>query len=248
MIAAALILSSCGTFTSLISSADGQKFQDGIYANTPDFLTKEEKNAGKAETEALIAQTKESPIYLFGDKKDTIMIPDNYAATIKYDKSIGSTVVTVGENPYDWRNNLNPWSYYTPYSIGSSWYWSRHCGPNWSMSPWRNSCHNPWYWGWSDPWYYVGYWGRWYDPWNYWGYWGWNGPWYYTGYWGMHYPWYPHYAGWYGGLGPHWHHGHGHGPGIGSGGHFGSRTWYGPRHETQPDTREITDRGTRSTD
>ena len=99
MIAAALILSSCGTFTSLISSADGQKFQDGIYANTPDFLTKEEKNAGKAETEALIAQTKESPIYLFGDKKDTIMIPDNYAATIKYDKSIGSTVVTVGENP-----------------------------------------------------------------------------------------------------------------------------------------------------
>ena len=133
MIAAALILSSCGTFNQLISS-DGQKFQDGIYASAPDFRSREEKAKGKAETDALIAKTKESPIYLFGDKKDTIMIPDSYSATIRYDQSIGSTVVTVGENPYDWRNNLNPWSYYTPYSIGGSWYWSRHWSPYWSWS------------------------------------------------------------------------------------------------------------------
>ncbi len=180
MIVAALILSSCATFTSLTSS-DGQKFQDGIYANRPDFRTKEERKEGKAETDALIAQTKESPIYLFGDKKDTIMIPDNYSATIKYDKALGSTVVTVGENPYDWRNNLNPWSWYTPYSVGSSWYWSRHWSPYWSMSSWRYRWHDPWFWGWDDPWYYGGYWGRWYDPFDYWGFWGWNDPWYYGG-------------------------------------------------------------------
>jgi hypothetical protein len=119
-------------------------------------MSKEEKANGKAETDALIAKTKESPIYLFGDKKDTIMIPEHYSATIKYDKSLGSTVVTVGDNPYDWRNNINPWSYYSPY---------------WSFSPWRYGWHDPWYYGWNDPWYYSwsnpwyygGYWGRWYD-------------------------------------------------------------------------------------
>lgn len=238
-IAAALILSSCGTLTQLADSGKDQQFQDGIYNKTPDFMSKEDRKAGKAETEALIAKTKESPIYLFGDKKDTVMIPENYAATIRYDRSLNSTVVTVGENPYDWRNNLNPWSYYTPYSIGSSWYWSRHWSPFWSMSPWRYSWHDPWFYGWSDPWYYGGYWGRWYDPWDYWGYWGWYDPWYYGGYWGGY--WYPHYAGWYGGFGPHWgHHYHPGGPGHGHGGHFSSNRWYGPRNETQADGRVFT--------
>ena len=110
MIAVTLLLSSCGTLTRLASTAEGQKFSDGIYASRPDMMTKEEKMAGKAETDALIAKTKESPIYLFGDRKDTVMIPDHYSATIRYDKNIGSTVVTVGANPHDWRNNINPWS------------------------------------------------------------------------------------------------------------------------------------------
>ena len=245
LMAAALILSSCGTLTQLASSSQEQKFQDGIYASTPDLISKEEKAEGKAETEELIAKTKESPIYLFGDKKDTIMLPESHSATIRYDKSLSSMVVTVMENPYDWRNNLNPWSYYTPYSIGSSWYWSRHWSPFWSMSPYTYSYMygSPWFYGWGDPWYYGGYWGRWYDPFDYWGFWGWNSPWYYTGYWG--YPWYPHYAGWYGGFYPHWsnpHYGHG-GPGLGHGGHFSSKTWYGPRHETQNDSRVFTDSG-----
>ena len=150
MIAAALILSSCGTLTKLISSSEDQKFQDGIYAGTPSLMSKEDKEKGKAETKELIAKTKESPIYLFGDRKDTIMIPDNYSATIKYDKSLSGTVVTVSENPYDWRNNINPWSYYySPYSIRSSWYWNRF------YDPWYYSG----YYAWSDPWYYGGYWG-----------------------------------------------------------------------------------------
>ncbi|MBR2162722.1 MAG: hypothetical protein IJ954_02460, partial [Bacteroidales bacterium] len=120
MIAAALILSSCGTLGQLVSSGEGQQFQDGIYSNVPDFRSKAEKDEGRQKAETLAAETKESPIYLFGDRKDTVMIPENFSATIRYDKALSSTVVTVGENPYDWRNNINPWNVYTPYSIGSS--------------------------------------------------------------------------------------------------------------------------------
>ena len=225
MIAATLLLSSCGTLTQLASSGSGQKFQDGIYGSKPDFKAKEEKVRSKAETEALIAKTQESPIYLFGDKKDSIIIPDNYAATIKYDRQLGSTVVTVGENPFDWRNNINPWSYYTPYSIGSSWYWSRHWDPFWSMSPLG--------YGWHDPWYYGGYWGRWYDPWYYSNFWGWD-PWYYTGYWGGWYGYPYYYAGWYGGFGPHWGHNHPmHGPGHIGGGLPAGNISSTPRYEAQ---------------
>ena len=239
MIAAALILSSCGTLSQLVSSGEGQKFQDGIYSNVPDFRSKAEKVEGRQKAETLAAETKESPIYLFGDRKDTVMIPENFSATIRYDKALSSTVVTVGENPYDWRNNINPWNVYTPYSIGSSWYWSRHWSPYWSGPGWHYA--------WSDPWYYGGYWGRWYDPWSYWGYWGWNDPWYYSGYWGWYDPWYyggywgpyyRHYYGWYGGLGYYPGHFHG-GPGHGHGGHFDKDRWYGPRHETVADQRVL---------
>lgn len=260
MIAVALILSSCGTMSRLAVSDDGQRFQDGIYANTPDLRTKEEKQAGKAAAAELVAKTKESPIYLDGDVDAAAM--KNYATTTKYDQSLYDIPVTVIDNPYDWRNNLNPWMYYSPYSLSTSWYWNRHWSSlswryrhdpwyyRWS-DPWFYRWNDPWYYGWgsswyawSDPWYYGGYWGRWYDPWNYWGFWGWNDPWYYGGYWGG-YPWYPHYAGWYGGFGPHWGYrpGHGHGPGIGSGGHFSKNRWYGPRNETQRPDR-VTASGT----
>lgn len=235
MIAAMLMLSSCGTLTRLASSSEGQQFQDGIYSSSPDFRSKAEKAESKAETEALIAKTKESPVYLFGDKKDTIMIPDDFAATIRYDNQLNSTVVTISENPYDWRNNINPWSYYTPYSIGSSWYWSRHYDHwywnSWAYTPWR-------YHGWYDPFYIGG----WYDPWYYGG---WYDPWYYSGYWGHGWYGYPHYCGWYGGWDPYWgHHHHHHYPGYGPGhiGNGGRDRWYGPRHETVGDERVFTSR------
>ena len=217
MIAAMILLSSCGTLTRLASSSEGQQFHDGIYNSSPDFRSKAEKAESKAETDALIAKTKESPVYLFGDKKDTIMIPDDFAATIRYDNQLSSTVVTISENPYDWRNNINPWYYYTPYSIGSSWYWSRHYDPwywhSWAYTPWR-------YHGWYDPWYYSGYWGH-----------GWYG--------------HPYYCGWYGGWDPYWgHHHHHHYPGYGPGhiSHSGRDRWYGPRHETVGDERVFTSR------
>ena len=230
LIAAAFILSSCGTVAQYASSDNDQQFQDGIYSNTPAFRTKVEKEESKSDTQALIEKTQESPIYLFGDKKDTVMIPKDMSAVIRYDQKLGGTVVTVGENPYDWRFDLenNYGYYYGPYSIGSSWYWSRHYNPwySWSFAPWRyHGWYDPWYyganWGWYDPWYYGGYWGSWYDPWYYGGFWG--GGWYYTGY-------YPHY-GWYD---PYWgHHHHHHGPGYQPDYH--KDVWYGSRHQTGSD-------------
>ena len=203
---AALVLSSCGTATQFASSDNEQKFQDGIYNSSPSFKSKTEKAEDQAVTDALIEKTKASEIYLLGEKKDTIMIPDNFSARIQYDQKLGGTVITVGENPYDWRFDLenNYGYYYDPYSIGASWYWSRHYNPwywnTWSYSPWR---YNSWYYNsWYDPWYYGGAWGF-YDPW------------YYGGWYGGWNPYYPYYAGWYGGIGwyPHHHHHHHHHPG-----------------------------------
>ena len=237
MIAAAVMLSACGTAAQMASSDSGQRFSDGIYSSAPSLRSKADKLEEKAETDALVERTKASEIYLFGDKKDTVMIPDNMAATIKYDRSIGSTVVSVYENPYDWRNNIDPWNYYTPYSVGSSWYWSRHYNPwyyggIWGRPYWR---YDPWYYGgFYDPWYFGG----WYDPWYY-GYAGWYDPWFH-----MH----PHYAGWYGGwYDPYWGHHHrpGFGPGHGGPGHGGPghrpdddrkpRVYTGTRHSTGSD-------------
>ena len=53
-----------------------------------------------SETEELVKQTKESPVYLFGDKKDSIIIPENMAATIRYDKEFGTSVTIADFNPY----------------------------------------------------------------------------------------------------------------------------------------------------
>ena len=207
MIVSAILLTACGTASRYAASSGSARFEDGIYSSAPSFMSKESREVSKKETDALVEKTKESKIYLFGEKKDTVMIPENMSARIQYDKGIGSTIVTVGENPYDWQNHINPWTYYTPYSIGSSWYWSRHYDPwyygswywnSWTYAPWRYS-------GWYDPFYLGG----WYDPWYY-GYNGWYGGWYDPWYGYM----YPHYAGWYGGWDPYWghHHHHHHNP------------------------------------
>ena len=193
MTAAITLLSSCGIASQYASSNTEARFQDGIYSSGPSFRSKAERVESQSKTNALVEETKASKIYLFGDKKDTVMIPENMSASIRYDKSLASTVVTVGENPYSWQNNIDPWYYYTPYSIGSSWYWSRHYDPWYSSSwYWNTWAYTPWrYHGWYDPFYYGGF----YDPWYY-GYGGWYGY--------MH----PYYCGWYGGWDPYWHHHH----------------------------------------
>ena len=228
MIAAAVLMTSCGSLSQLAVSSGDHKFQDGIYSNAPDFRSKKEKETGREETKALAEKTKESAVYLYGDRKDTILIPDNYSATIRFDKKPESSMtVTLWENPYDWRNNINLWAYYTPYSIGSSWWWNRHYG--WHYPSYYVGWYDPWYYGsWFDPWYY----GSWFDPW-------------YTGiYWGWRYPWYPHYSGWYGGWYPHWGHAHHPGHMPGSVGKPGKDRYYGPRHETEGPTRVVNDRTT----
>ena len=192
-IVTALILSSCGITSQYTSTTDGARFQDGIYSSSPSFRSATEKKESRALTDALIEETKASQIYLLGEKKDTVMIPANMSASIRYDRSLASTVVTVGENPYAWQYDLDLWSYYTPYSIGSSWYWSRH------YDPWFN---NYWYW---NRWPYYSSWSYysgWYDPWYYGG---WYDPWYYGGWYGYMDP---YHHGWY-----HHHHHHHAGPG-----------------------------------
>ena len=194
LLGALAALTSCGMTARSASSDDNYRFQDGIYGNTPSFRTKEEKENTRSETDALVAKTKESPVYLFGDRKDTIMIPENYSARIQFDQKVGGTVITVGENPYDWRWDLeNRYGYwYGPYS---SWHWNSCWGPysspywgRWSCNPWRYSFYyDPWYYGWPyDSWYYGGY---------------------HAGYWGWHDPWhhYHHHHGWYA---PHHHPSH----------------------------------------
>ena len=225
LIAAALILYSCGAAMQIASSDNGQTYQDGIYSNTPAFRTKASREIARASTDSLAEATRSSMIYLFGDKKDTVMIPQDMSATIRFDQQLGGTVVTVGENPYDWRYDLenNYGYYYGPYSIGSSWYWSRHYRPwaygSWYYSPWRYGWYDPWYAGWYDPWYYGG----WYSGWD---------PWYHHSYW--HH--YHYYAGWYGGWDPFWghHHHHHHHHGVVGDIHHKDR-WYGTRGTTGSD-------------
>ena len=232
MIAAAILMTACGTMAQQSASS---RFEDGIYSSSPSFRSKIEREEAKSETDALVERTKASTIYLFGEKKDTVMIPNDMSASIWYDKQKGSTVINVGYNPYDWMNNVDPWAYYTPYSIGSSWYWSRHYDP-WYSSPyyWNSWAYTPYrYHGWYDP-FYVG---GWYDPWYY-GYGGWYGGWYnpYYGY--MH----PHYCGWYGGWDPYWgYYPHHHHP-I----HIKGNNWHGTRHSTGSDrvfTSRVSTRG-----
>ena len=222
-LAAAVIFSSCGTISNLGPSTEGQKFQDGIYAKAPALKSKAEENAYASESAALVEKTKGSTIYLFGDKKDTVFIPKNMAATISFNSDLGTTV-TVSD--YDWRYD-SAWDWYspyTPYSIGSSWYWSRHWNPwywnTWAYTPWHHSYtwYSPWYSSIYDPWFH--------DPWMY-GFGGWYG---YGGWYGFHGP---HYCGWYGAWDPFW-------PGYHHWPHPGyipehENIWRGSRHQTGSD-------------
>ena len=174
-------------------------FSDGIYSSAPSFRDRGQEAASKSDLQALAEQTKASQIYLFGDHKDTVVIPDNMAATIRYDKNIGTSIMVAEFDPYDftagWYVDRYRWNSYMNLGMWNSIYYS-----GW-YDPWYySSIHNPWYYsGWYDPWYYGG----WHDPWYYgYGYRGWYDPFY--GY--MH----PRYCGWYGGWDPHYHHHHHH--------------------------------------
>ena len=202
------IFTSCGISASYTSSDGGQRFADGIYSSSPTRKDKLAEQDSKAGLQELAEQTKASQIYLFGDRKDTVMIPENMAATIRYDRQLGTSVTVAEFDPYDftygWYTDRYRWNSYWNLGMWNSvyyrgWYDPWHYGS--IHSPWYyGGFHNPWYYaGYYDPWYYGG----WYDPWYY-GY-GWHG-WYDPFYGYMH----PHYCGWYGGWDPYYHHHHHH--------------------------------------
>lgn len=231
LFAAAVMLNSCGTAAHLASSDQEHKFQDGIYSSSPDRITRSEKVTSKAKTDSLAAMTR-------------LIIPDNtQPVTVEkikpLQKSDATTIIVVNDNPWDWRNNIDVWYSYNPYSVwnhrySSSWYWNSWAGPSWHYrwnDPWYYRWNDPWYHGWADPWYYrwndPWYYGwadpwhyRWHDPW----YCGWGDPWHHH-HWGYHYPyWGPHY-------GPIHHHKPGFGPGHGH--EKPKDIWVGNRHKTE---------------
>lgn len=183
----AAILSSCATAT-VATRGTGQRFQDGLYASSDDSQTKEDRQESERINDILIEKTKASEIYLFSEtSKDTVVIPQNMAATIKFNGNDG-TSVTVAQAPdwlqedawrYDWM--YGPY-FYRPYGY---WYGSYYGG-------WR---YDPWY-GYYDPW-YGGYYSHWYAF---------HSPWYgcYDPWFGCYDPWYGYYDPWFG----HHHHHH----------------------------------------
>lgn len=165
IIAVALMFSACGVISQSGTSESSARFEDNIYSSAPTFRSKEDRQTARNTTDDLIERTRSAQTYIHNQE----------------------TEVT------DWTNYIDPWAYYTPYSIGSSWHWSRHWNP-WYWNPWS---YTPWrYHGWYDPFYIGG----WYDPWYY-GYGGWYGGWYGSWYGGWYDPWYghvyPHHCGWY---------------------------------------------------
>ena len=225
LIIAALMLASCGTAARYASDNGGQMYHDGIYSSAPTFASTADKAVTDNEVKSLVEETKASAIYLFGDKKDTIMIPEAMSAKIQFTPETGTTV-TLYDNPYNWMDDFRTWGWYTPYSLRFSWGYPYG---SWRYS-WHMSVHNPYYWhygGLYDPWYY--------DPWY--GYAGWYDPWYS---WGR--PWHGyHYCGWYGGWDPYWRHHHKHHlghhrPGIKPNHNGGKKNIYTvPRHQTGSD-------------
>ena len=121
LFAAAVMLNSCGTAAHLASSDQEHKFQDGIYSSSPDRITRSEKVTSKAKTDSLAAMTR-------------LIIPDNtQPVTVEkikpLQKSDATTIIVVNDNPWDWRNNIDVWYSYNPYSVwnyrySSSWYWN----------------------------------------------------------------------------------------------------------------------------
>ena len=180
LFAALIALSACGSSAQFAST--GQQFQDGIYYR-PEPVTTLTVPANDEELTSLIEQTKGSEIYLRnGQGADTLFIPENMSATVRFDRSANTTTVTLSEAPV-----VDIWMGYSPYSrwyYRSSWAWGSPFYRPWRYSAWA---WDPWYWDFYDPWYYGSYWGwhspYWYDAYWYGGYYG-----GYYGYYGYHYP------------------------------------------------------------
>ena len=164
-ISALLALTSCGSAARYASDASRQRYQDGIYyTSKADARAADVTAAGNdAETDALVAKTKDSPIFMkSGEKVDTLFIPENKAARIDFNNTNNTTSVYLYDNGFD------TWSAYQPW-YATSWY------------SWYRPFYTSIYWG-ANPWYYGGWYDPWYrDPWYFGFSWSWRSPWYYGG-------------------------------------------------------------------
>ena len=196
-LAALAALTSCVSMTRVAQDTPS-RYQDGIYyaLSTSNPVTAE---VSDTETQTLINITRGSQIFLKNDEKvDTLFIPQNMSATLKFNDNNSLSSITLNDRP--------SWNSYWGYSyLGSPYY------------PYYSVWYNPyslrsriyyrdvvWTFGW-DPFYY-----RWYDPF----YWDiyystyYYSSWYYSpfyyDYWysPFYYGYYPHYyyPGYYGGY------------------------------------------------
>ena len=217
-----LALTSCGTTASL-TQAPAQKYQDGIYYR-PQSLSLDAQAAKLTATDDLIARTKSSAVFVKTvGKVDTLVIPENMTANIKFNHKDSTTTVSLYDlddlNWYSWN-----YPYYSWYGYGSPYFWG-------SRRWYRNMYYGFYSPFWYDPFWYDPFWGPswsfgWYDP--FWGpYWSFGfGPFWYD-------PWYYGYAGWFS---PYY--GYPYYYGGGGGAYFGSR-YHGRELATRSDVTNI---------
>ena len=212
LISAIAARSSCGAAGQYASS--GQKYQDGIYYRPEQSLDKTERVPDET-VENLIARSEETSLLLFGDRKDTVIIPDSKSAVIHLDGEEGTTI-TITDDPFtDIYYSTYPWTYYSPAYV-SVW------GSPWYYRSWVHY-YDPWYWGswYYDPWFW-GVTGVFWDPWF-------CNPWF----WGA-----PHLP-----YNPYWDHGHHHHPGPGHISGAGNGHYYGHRTSGSSSVRQYVSRG-----
>lgn len=193
-----LMVSSCASVAKFAQTSSDQKYSDGIYYKP---TTKVMAAVSSAETDALIAKTKGSNIFMkSGSVVDTIFIPDNMSASIKFNQNENTTTVSLYDT--SWMDDIwftNNWYYRSPYYFYSPF---RHnylsfYDPLYRYHPFYDS-----YWN-HYSFMYRSMWGYYHDPWY--------APWYASWY----TPWYSHWHyyydyGWYY---PPFHGGHIHGGG-----------------------------------
>ena len=88
---ALLGLTACGSMAQYSSS---QKYQDGIYYK-PAQTDITVAQATKEDVDELVQETRNSEIFLRGGQNDTLIIPENKAATIRFNKADNTTSVTI---------------------------------------------------------------------------------------------------------------------------------------------------------
>ena len=139
-----LALASCGSASQYASS---QQYQDGFYSRPAKTETKADVLASRNKVNELVKETENSTLFLKAGETDTLFIPENTSATLKFNKQDNSTVVTVTNTP---AYSLYPDGFAAGYAAGwASSYWPGTYWGSWYYRPYWSS----WYWG-ADPWYY----------------------------------------------------------------------------------------------